>query len=130
MNDIQLIEEAARETDAAAAAEQAIATADRALVAAVMQSGVVAAGKDNAGWRLLDGNGARSYEMAVTFPEAFRFFPTVRVMLSGLDILDGANHRLGVFPTNVTKGGFTLVFHTWSDTRVWSAAATWIAHST
>ena len=125
MDGIRLIEEAAAE-----AAAQAPAGGERALVAAIMQSGVVAAGKDNAGWRLLDGNGARSYEVAVTFPEAFRFFPTVRVMLTGVDLLDGANHRLGVYPTNVTKGGFTLVFHTWSDTRVWSAAATWIAHST
>lgn len=122
MDSMQLVIDAAAEQDAQAG--------DRALVPAIMQSGVVSAGTGSPGWQLLDGVGPRSHEITVVFPQAFRFFPTVQVMLTGIDILDGANHRLHAFPKDVTKGGFKLVFHTWSDTRVWSVAATWIAHST
>ena len=117
----QLSEEAAAAQDPEISAQ--------ALVPATLQTGVVAAGKDSPGWKLLDGEGPRWHEVQVTFPQAFRFQPTVRVMLTGSDILDGANHRLTAYPTEITKGGFKLMFHTWANTRVWSVAVTWMAHS-
>ncbi len=127
MNGMQLIEEAAAAQEAARA-EAAAASGERKLSLADLQTGIVPVNKDMPGWKLLDGDGVRSHEVPVVFAVPFYDYPTVRVMLSGFDLLDGANHRLAVFPTKVTKAGFTLVFHTWANTRGWSAAATWMAH--
>ena len=83
--------------------------------------------KNHSGWRLYTGSGHRTTDYAIAFRRPFRIPPKVHVGLSGEDVIDGANHRLVVQVVGVGREGFVLRYHTWSNTRVWSAGVNWIA---
>jgi hypothetical protein len=83
----------------------------------------------------------RVFDVPVIFPDdTFSNRPVVQVMISSFDLDSEAvllnnnkmayrNHRLKVYilDNKVTSTGFTVRFRTWSNTKVHSAAANWIA---
>ncbi|WP_116082991.1 H-type lectin domain-containing protein [Tropicimonas sp. IMCC34011] len=73
------------------------------------------------------GTGPRAVETRVRFSETFRAIPSVHVSLAMFDFGRGANQRADVSAEAVDVAGFTLVFRTWSDTRVARVRASWMA---
>ena len=86
---------------------------------------------DNPGWTLNTGTGDRSYTVNITFADPFETTPVVLTSFSLLDAQtqDQENVRFRVYATNITSTGFDLVFKTWHVSRVYGAAATWIAYA-
>jgi H-type lectin domain. len=79
-------------------------------------------------WILDEGTGVRDFRTRITFSSAFSTPPIVTVSISSFDIWSGSNPRLQVHVENVTVEGFDLVYHTWADTIVYGASASWIAY--
>lgn len=73
------------------------------------------------------GDGPRKSRSKITFDEAFRAAPSVQVSLSMWDLDQKTNPRADIAATDVTPGGFTLLFQTWGDTRVARVRADWLA---
>lgn len=63
----------------------------------------------------------------ITFPRAYSTPPTVVVMLCSLDLDRRTGYRIRTYVTDVTARNFVIHIDTWNDTKVYSAAATWIA---
>lgn len=63
----------------------------------------------------------------ITFPRAYSAPPTVVVMLCNLDLERLTGYRVRTYVTDVTARNFVIHVDTWHDTKVHSAAATWIA---
>jgi hypothetical protein len=49
------------------------------------------------------------------------------VSVRGLDADQQWNLRFDVFPNNVSRTGFDLVFRSWADTKIWALVANWLA---
>lgn len=79
-------------------------------------------------WNLDLGDGYREWVRHVTFGTPFLRAPRVSVSLAQLDNERLFNLRVNVFARNVTKSGFDLVVATWSETRLYSVGASWMAH--
>lgn len=73
------------------------------------------------------GTNDRDFRLPVTFDTAFDAPPIVTLGLSGLDIAHEQNARLSLRAEDVTAQGFTIVLHTWSDTRIARASVSWMA---
>lgn len=86
-----------------------------------------AGGANDSGWTLDSGTGSRTTDYYVSFGTDYSQAPHVSVSLSGVDMIDGANHRLNVSVATVYTHGFLLRYGTWSDTRVWWASVSWTA---
>ena len=71
--------------------------------------------------------GPRWTRHQVAFGEAFREVPTVRVWLTMWDIAHGTTARVDIAAEEIDCNRFTLVFHTWGDTRIARARAGWLA---
>lgn len=61
-------------------------------------------------------------------PDTYSEPPNVVVWLKALDLIKGANWRVSAVARNVTATSFELAIESWSDTRVFSAAASWVAY--
>ncbi len=92
-----------------------------------VQIGTLRASYTDPNWNLKTGTGKRASTFAVVFPTPFTTPPRVNVSLAEFDIVNTANARLDVVAENVTTTEFTVMFSTWADTSIWSAAAAWIA---
>lgn len=77
---------------------------------------------------LNSGSGDRREETAITFSRTFQTPPKIVISFSQVDLIDGANHRAKVEALNVTSTGFTCRIKTWSNTRLYSSTAQWIAY--
>lgn len=73
------------------------------------------------------GQGLRIVRNAVTFSEPFLETPMVRVWLTMWDVSNKSTARIDISSGDITCDGFTIVFHTWGDTRVARARAGWLA---
>jgi hypothetical protein len=76
--------------------------------------------------------GRRWVDVPVTFDTPFARAPRVVVSLQKIDLGDPFGHsinRLTVSAENVARTGFQLRFETWEDSKVYGAAASWIAIS-
>lgn len=71
--------------------------------------------------------GPREAVKPIRFSESFRNPPVVHVSLSMWDIKAGSNPRVEITSENVTTEGFDIVFHTWGDTQIARANASWLA---
>jgi hypothetical protein len=85
-----------------------------------IRAGEVSAGMPHQG-------GDRYVTVYVDFGYRFAGPPTVLVQLKGLDVDQGRNVRIVVWPQGISQTGCEVVFRTWSDSIVYSADATWIA---
>ncbi len=65
---------------------------------------------------------------SIVFERAYASPPKVVVWLNQLDMVLGKNWRVAATATDVTATGFTLHLDTWADTRLYFAAAAWIAY--
>jgi len=79
-------------------------------------------------WGLNTGSGGRDYNTWIAFPSPFSTTPMVIVNISMFDMWSGSNPRLSATASQITNEGFTLTFHTWADTLVYGASATWLAY--
>lgn len=79
------------------------------------------------GGQMWTGSGQRELRKMVKFSEAFAGPPAVQVALSLWDMDQKTNQRGDIAASDVTKDGFTIVFKTWSDTRVARVRASWMA---
>jgi len=79
-------------------------------------------------WGLNTGSGGRDYNTWIAFPSPFSTKPMVIVNISMFDMWSGSNPRLSATASQITNEGFTLTFHTWADTLVYGASATWLAY--
>ncbi len=95
-----------------------------------IESGQVHAQRgDSDGWGLYaDQSGIRTTTRAVTFASEFADTPTVTVAVSHLDCVADRNTRISVYTESVTTSGFSIVYKTWGDSRVYGVTASWIAH--
>jgi H-type lectin domain len=78
----------------------------------------------------IDTTGKRELKVHVTFDPPFKRPPKVAVSLNKIDLGDPQRHiinRLRVHAGSIRSNGFDLLFETWDDTRVYDAAASWIA---
>jgi hypothetical protein len=73
------------------------------------------------------GQGLRIARQPVTFSEPFIEPPAVRVWLTMWDIAHTSTSRIDIGTGDITAEGFSIVFHTWGDTRVARARAGWLA---
>jgi len=73
------------------------------------------------------GDGTRQARVRVDLPSGFVEAPMVTVGLSMWDMSNDANARADVKTEDVDKDGFTIVFRTWSDTRVARVRVSWQA---
>ena len=74
--------------------------------------------------------GRKWVDVPVLFDTPFKRLPNVVVSLRMIDLGDPFGHsinRLLVSAENVGPTGFALRFETWEDSRVYGAAASWIA---
>lgn len=93
-------------------------------------TGIERADLNTSGWSLSKGSGLREFIQPIEFPENYFYIPPeIAVSLSGFDIINSFNARLGVTARNINSTGFDLVYMTWADTIVSGAQATWIAIS-
>ncbi|KAB5569917.1 metalloprotease [Coniochaeta sp. 2T2.1] len=76
-----------------------------------------------------DAQGVRRDVKTFTFPPGtYSQPPNVVVWLKALDLAKGANWRVRALARNVTADKFELSIESWSDTRLFSAAASWVAY--
>lgn len=76
-----------------------------------------------------DADGLRRDIKYFAFPtNTYTEAPNVVVWLKALDISKDANWRIRALARNVTAKGFELSIESWADTRVYSAAASWVAY--
>lgn len=66
----------------------------------------------------------------ITFERPYGAPPNVVVWLDAVDSGPGRNVRVTAWADAVTPDGFTIHLDTWFDSNLWSAGATWLAHST
>lgn len=69
------------------------------------------------------------YTVPVTFPQPFATPPEIMTAISRLDDESTTNTRIEVYAENITTTGFTMVFHKWHITKVYSVTASWIAYA-
>lgn len=95
-------------------------------------SGEVAKSGDQTDWNLLKGTGTRKSIKHVTFDPPFKKPPKIVVGLRLVDYKSGQSklsaQKFSVYPENITKSGFDMVFQTWCDNQVWALTATWLAY--
>ncbi|EKM59120.1 uncharacterized protein PHACADRAFT_191433 [Phanerochaete carnosa HHB-10118-sp] len=65
----------------------------------------------------------------ITFTHPYAAPPKVVVWLDAVDSGPGRNVRVTAWADAVTPDGFTIHLDTWHDSNLWSAGATWLAHS-
>lgn len=66
----------------------------------------------------------------ITFKRQYPAAPKVVVWLNVIDLGCRENFRIKTFATDVTTTGFIIHIDTWSDTRLYSAMASWVAYPT
>jgi len=81
----------------------------------------------DSGGPMWKGEGLRRVRQNVTFAQPFLEPPTVRVWLTMWDIANTATSRVDVAARDVQREGFSVIFHTWGDTRIARARAAWLA---
>ena len=79
------------------------------------------------GGQMWTGDGPRELRKAVKFSETYSDRPTVQVSVSLWDMDQKTNQRGDIRAEEITAAGFTIVFTTWSDTRIARIRASWIA---
>jgi len=72
-------------------------------------------------------SGFTAFETEIKFSVPFPQTPTVTVALTQLDCSKDHNLRVQAVADKITPKGFLLQIKWWSDTHIYSAAATWIA---
>jgi len=95
-------------------------------------SATVHVGELTKGWTLVtsptkDHDNTRIFRYAVHFSAPFDAPPLVHLGLTGLDIDQRDTSRLILTAKEITKTGFIAEFTTWRETRVYSAAFSWLA---
>jgi H-type lectin domain len=72
----------------------------------------------------------RTVPKYINFTKQFSKEPQVVCALATLDVptAPGSQIQIRVFPTNITKHGFTLNFNTWSGTTPEAVYAVWVAY--
>jgi hypothetical protein len=73
------------------------------------------------------GSGKRWSRAVVRFKSPFNAPPVVQMSMSMIDADSGRNLRLELHSEDLTPEGFTVVAHTWSDTRVGRLQVQWTA---
>lgn len=73
------------------------------------------------------GDGARQARAAIQFSEPYVAPPSVRVGLTMWDMSNAANIRADVTAENITETGFSIVFRTWSDSKIARVRVGWQA---
>ena len=64
----------------------------------------------------------------VVFSKPFTTVPKVATSLSKIDFHADRNLRIVASTSNITKTGFTVKLHKWSNTWIAASTVTWIAH--
>lgn len=64
----------------------------------------------------------------IKFKRAYARPPRVVVWLTSFAVGSGSSSRIRSFATGVTEVGFTIHIDTWADSRLYRAAASWIAY--
>jgi hypothetical protein len=93
-----------------------------------IESGKVWPNKTDPEWRLLEGEGERTYDKYIDFKESFSKTPQIVIGISYLDIVEGSSHRIQVYAKDITIHGFSVEIKTWADTHIWGAGAGWLAY--
>jgi H-type lectin domain-containing protein len=79
------------------------------------------------GGEMWTGSGPRECRRLVTFSEPYLTPPVVQAHIGMWDMDAKSNGRADITAEEVSTTGFTIVFRTWSDTRVARVRADWIA---
>lgn len=91
------------------------------------QGDVVLFSDFDSGGEMWKGSGPRESRKAVRFSKAFRSAPAVQVSVSLWDVDTGPAMRAEIVAEEITPEGCTLVFRTWSDSRIARLRAAWMA---
>ncbi|GJE84074.1 H-type lectin domain-containing protein [Phanerochaete sordida] len=71
----------------------------------------------------------QSTSRRITFERRYIVQPKVTVWLTAVNCGPDKNPRVRVWADDITREGFTIHVDTWGDTDLWSAGASWLAHS-
>lgn len=63
----------------------------------------------------------------INFTTPFQSTPNVVTWLNSLDMDKRKNFRIGVYPSEIDRNGFTIHAETWADSILYSAGVTWLA---
>jgi len=81
----------------------------------------------NTGHPFENGNGDREFNTLVPFKSAFKSPPHVALAISGIDSSGDSNHRILVYPKEVTNEGFIIELKTWGDSTIFMITVNWFA---
>jgi len=73
------------------------------------------------------GSGKRWSRAAVTFESPFHAPPRIQLSIALIDADSSKNLRFELHAEDVATDGFTVVAHTWSDTRIGRLQVNWTA---
>jgi H-type lectin domain len=99
----------------------------RSSLVGVDQGSVVLFSDFQDGGEMWTGTGPRECRRPVVFSEPYLSPPVVQAHMAMWDMDSNSNGRADLAAEDVTAQGFTIVFRTWSDTRVARVRADWMA---
>ena len=82
-----------------------------------------------AAYSLDKNNGDRNMTLEIKFDKPFQKKPHILLSISQLDADKDSNIRYEAEALSISKDGFTLQVHTWSDSRIFSISGYWLAIS-
>lgn len=94
-----------------------------------ISTGKFSANSGSQGYTLDKNQGERSYLIEITFPKPFDTKPVVVLTVTMVDADKGTNTRYSVEPVSISRDGFTVKVTTWSDSKLFGVAGSWIAYS-
>ncbi|MDZ7625610.1 MAG: H-type lectin domain-containing protein [Ignavibacteriaceae bacterium] len=92
-------------------------------------SGTWGGNSETKAYTLHENTGDRIYTIEVNFLKPFENKPEVVVGVTSMDVDKNAAVRYAVKPISVSRDGFTVELKTWGDTKIFSIAGFWVAHS-
>jgi len=91
----------------------------------IFGGGEVFSHADSTGY-MWDGDGEREVRIPITFNTDMKSQPNIFLTINKLDSSQAHNLRYNILAEDVSKYGFTIVFKTWSDSRIYSASVSWM----
>jgi hypothetical protein len=92
-------------------------------------TGKFSANSSSQGYTLDKNQGERSFLIEIAFPKPFDAKPLVVLTVTMVDADKGNNTRYSVEPVSISRDGFTVKVTTWSDSKLFGIAGSWLAYT-
>lgn len=92
-------------------------------------SGKFSANSSTPQYTLDKNSGERSFSIEVNFDKPFDKKPKVVLSITMIDVDTKTNVRYNVEAISISRDNFTIKITTWSETKIYGIAGSWIAHT-